>query len=594
MDVFKLKGSVELDIKDVVSGLDKVDQKVKSTDKSINKISDSSKKTSDAMSKMKKMGQNAMGTIDKWAKRGAIAVGALASGILAMGIKGNASLETSITSWSTLLGTQEQAKTMMDDITKYAARTPFSKMGVDEMAKQLHNAGFEGQAMFDQMTKFGNMGSAFAVQEDSLKEMVRQYSQVQMAGTAYTEDLNILQDRGIPIYKALSETLGIAVGDVKKMASEGALTADIYNQALDSIANGTVGAMEAQSKTFSGMLSTIKDNVANISQKVIKPIFEKIIEYMPLIMQLTDEFSANIDSGKGIMEGMKDAIISVFGEDTYNKIMGVIGVVKNLTIAYLILKGVMAIATIINTLSTAYTALSGAMTALKGSTVAQTIAQWAMNSAWLASPITWIIAGIVAVIAIFVLLWNKCEGFRNFWIELWEIIKTAFGAAKDWIGEKVTSLVDGAKNKFEELKDGIMKPINWAKSKLKDAIETMKGFFKFDWSLPKIKLPHFNISGKFSLNPPSIPKFNVDWYSKGAIFTQPTVLGNIGVGDADNGKGSKAEAILPIDDLRDMIKDLLQVTIPLYIDSREFAKATAKPMKDEIDALQMRDVRLRY
>lgn len=594
MDVFKLKGSVELDIKDVVSGLDKVDQKVKSTDTSINKISDSSKKTSDAMSKMKKMGQNTMGTIDKWAKRGAIAVGGLATAILGMGIKGNASLETSITSWSTLLGTQEEAKNMMDEITNYAAKTPFSKMGVDAMAKQLHNAGYEGQAMFDQLTKFGNMGSAFGIQEDSLKEMVRQYSQVQMAQVAYTEDLNILQDRGIPIYKALSETLGVSVADVKKLASEGQLSADIYNAAIDSIANNTEGAMDAQSKTFSGMLSTLKDNITNISQQVLEPIFERLLEFMPKILEVTDAFTLAIDEGKGIVESMKDAILQVFGEETYNKIMNTIGVVEGLVVAYLALKGAMAISNLITTMHDGYLALSEVMIKIKGSTMAQTIAQWAMNSAFLASPITWVVAGIAAIIAIFILLWNKCEGFRNFWIELWEIIKTAFGAAKDWIGEKVTSLVDGAKNKFEELKDGIMKPINWAKDKLKDAIETMKDFFKFDWSLPKIKLPHFNISGKFSLNPPSIPKFNVDWYSKGAIFTQPTVLGNIGVGDADNGKGSKAEAILPIDDLRDMIKDLLQVTIPLYIDSREFAKATAKPMKDEIDALQMRDVRLRY
>ena len=62
----------------------------------------------------------------------------------------------------------------------------------------------------------------------------RQYSQVKQAGLAYTEDLNILQDRGIPIYKALAEELDINTADVKKWASEGKISADIYqgNQRL--------------------------------------------------------------------------------------------------------------------------------------------------------------------------------------------------------------------------------------------------------------------------------------------------------------------------------------------------------------------------
>lgn len=583
MDLFKLKGSVELNSKDVIKGLDEIDRKAKTTDKSIGTISTSSDKTSAAMSKMKKMGQNAMETIDKWARRGAIAVGGLATAFIGMGIKSNASLETSITSWTTLLGTQEDAKKMMDDITKYAAKTPFSKMGVDEMAKQLTNAGYSGDDLFNQLTKFGNMGSAFGVQEDSLKEMVRQYSQVQMAGTAYTEDLNILQDRGIPIYKALSEVLGVSVADVKKMASEGQISAEIYNAAIDSIASNTEGAMDAQSKTFSGMLSTLKDNITNISQQIIKPLFEKILEIMPKILELTDTFTANIDSGKGIMESMKDAIIEVFGEETYNKIMGIIDVVKWLTLAYMGLKVAMFITDIITGLSTVFGALKGVMLAVKGSTVAQTIAQWALNSAFLACPVTWIVLAVLAIIAIFVLLWNKCDGFRNFWIGLWETIKSAFGTAKDWIVEKITDFVIKSLEKFLKFKEGVTNVFNNVRDFIKGAIDKIKGFFDFEWSLPKIKLPHFSMTGKFSLNPPSIPKIGVDWYSKGAIFTQPTVLGNIGVGDANNGRGSKPEAVLPIDDLRGMIKDLLQVAVSLNIDGREFTRQVVAPHQDEFN-----------
>lgn len=465
------------------------------------------------------------------------------------------------------------------------------------MAKQLHNAGFEGQNLFDQLTKFGNMGSAFGVQEDSLKEMVRQYSQVQMAGTAYTEDLNIIQDRGIPIYKALSETLNVSVADVKKMASEGKITAEVYNQALDSIASGTNGAMEAQSKTFSGMLSTIQDNVVNISQKIIQPIFGKVIEYMPSLIELADNFSANLDEGKGILDSLKESITTVFGEDTWNKMTMVTTVVMGLVGAYTILKGVMFMSDLINSVSSAWGVLSSAMGIGTAVTEGATVAQTGLNLAWLASPTTWIIAGIMAVVAVFIVLWNKCEGFRNFWIGLWDKTVSVFNSAKDSVVNGVSDMASKALNKFNEIKQGITDKINGAKDAVKSAIDKIKGFFNFNWELPKIKLPHFNISGKFSLNPPSIPKFDVDWYSTGGIFTKPTIIGGVGVGDADNGRGRQAEAVLPLEpfykELEAMFMKYSSRPLYLSIDGKVFMRGVASS-KDELDKYDYRSPRLSY
>lgn len=596
-DVFRLSSSIELDINDVMSGLQQVDRQSEETRDSLENIEDSADSVSGRFSGLGKMAQSGLKVVDKWAKIGATAVAGLASGMIALGIKSNASLETSQVAWTTLLGTEEEAKNMLEDITKYAATTPFSKTGVDTMSKQLHNAGFEGQNLFDQLTKFGNMGSAFGIQEDSLSEMVRQYSQVQMAQVAYTEDLNILQDRGIPIYKALAEVTGTTVAEVKNMASQGKITADVYNQALDSIASGTNGAMEAQSKTFSGMLSTIQDNVVNISQKIIQPIFEKVLEYMPMIIELADNFSANLDEGKGVLDSLKEAITTVFGEDTWNKITMATTVVMGLVGAYAILKGVMFMSDLINSVSSAWGVLSSAMGIGTAVTEGATVAQTGLNLAWLASPITWIIAGIVAVIAIFVLLWNKCEGFRNFWIGLWDKVVSSFKSAKDSVVNGVSDMTSKAVNKFNEIKQGITDKINGAKDAVKSAIDKIKGFFNFDWSLPKIKLPHFNISGKFSLNPPSIPTFGVDWYSSGGIFTKPTIIGNIGVGDADNGKGRQAEAVLPLKPFYQEMESMFikYSSRPLYldVDGKSFLRATAKN-KDVWDSYDYRNPRLTY
>ena len=106
----------------------------------------------------------------------------------------------------------------------------------------------------------------------------------------------------------------------------------------------------------------------------------------------------------------------------------------------------------------------------------------------------------------------------------------------------VNNVLNNVVNKFNS---GMEK----AKSAISKGINAMKNMFNITFPTPKIKLPRISISGSFSLNPPSVPKFGISWYSKGAIFKRPTVLGGIGVGDSHNGIGSNAEAILPINQL---------------------------------------------
>ena len=106
----------------------------------------------------------------------------------------------------------------------------------------------------------------------------------------------------------------------------------------------------------------------------------------------------------------------------------------------------------------------------------------------------------------------------------------------------VNNVLNNIVNKFNS---GMEK----AKSAISKGINAMKNMFNITFPTPKIKLPRISISGSFSLNPPSVPKFGISWYSKGAIFKRPTVLGGMGVGDAHNGIGSGAEAILPIKEL---------------------------------------------
>ena len=388
----------------------------------------------------------------------------ITTSIVKMGIEGNASLETSITSWTTLLGTQEQAKQMMDDITNYAASTPFSKVGVDEMAKQLSNAGFAGEDLFNQLTKFGNMGSAFGIQEDSLKEMVRQYSQVQMAQVAYTEDLNILQDRGIPIYKGLAEVMGVTVAEVKKMAGEGKITADIYNEAINSIASNTEGAMEAQSKTFSGLMSTLQDVTSNIVTKIVEPLFNKVNELLNIAMPILDSFNSKLNEGQSfwtalketvdeflpslnpvmeIMENLGEAITTGLGWIMDNG-EALIGIVISLGTAMMVLN----VANMIQGMVEAYKAW-------KIATEGMTIAQWLMNTALLANPIGLVVAAIAGLIVWLVYLWNTNDGFRDAvtsaWNKILEVGKNVWNWISNFFTVSIPNAINTAINFFSQL-----------------------------------------------------------------------------------------------------------------------------------------------
>ncbi|MDJ8951060.1 tape measure protein [Clostridium perfringens] len=428
------------------------------------------------------------------------------------GISYDALSEQALVAWTTILGSHSEAVKMMEKITDYAAETPFSKMGVDTMAKQLANADFKGQALFDQLTKFGDMGSAFGIQEDSLKEMVRQYAQVQQAQVAYTEDLNILQDRGIPIFKALGEVMGVPVSQVKKLASQGKITADVYNKAIDSIASHTKGAMEGQSQTFNGMMSTLEDNLSVLWGYLAQDWFEGIKGSLGSFLPKFEEFVKLVGT-----DGLSGAISKTIPElsPLVEMLSNIGNLLRTIVIPSLFKLGlwcsqhINVIATLVITLGTLNLAIKSvfaieriilfiqsfkkAILAIKEFeilTKLATAAQWLFNAALSANPIGLVIIGLVALIAGLAYLWNTSEGFRNFWINAWESIKNTCKVAVDGISKFFTdtipnafkSLINSAKstkdffvNGFEYIKNSI---IQWGV----DALATFKNWGDNVWN----------------------------------------------------------------------------------------------------------------
>lgn len=385
------------------------------------------------------------------------------SSVYKTGIEYNALSEQAQVAWSTILGSHEAASKMMAEITDYAAKTPFSKMGVDTMAKQLTNAGFEGQEVFDQLTKIGDMGSAFGIQEDSLREMVRQYAQVQQAQVAYTEDLNILQDRGIPIYKALGEVMGVPVSQVKKLASQGKVTADVYNKAIDSMANKTKGAMESQSETFNGMMSTLEDNLSILWGYLTKDWFDNMKNSLSSFLPKLEDFVTLVGT-----DGFTGAVDKMLPQ--LSPLVNLLSDIGSLLITVVIpslldfggwvaehIQPIAFLGTVIGSLALgfkAYSIISSIIPLVQGlaavfgllevETLGEAAAQWLFNAALSANPIGLVIIGLVALIAGLVYLWNTSEGFRNFWINAWESIKNTCSIAIDGISKFFTDTIPSA------------------------------------------------------------------------------------------------------------------------------------------------------
>lgn len=153
----------------------------------------------------------------------------------------------------------------------------------------------------------------------------------------------------------------------------------------------------------------------------------------------------------------------------------------------------------------------------------------------------------------------------------WNDIKDGVKEADTWFGEKFESAKEKAQNPFQkigswfserwnDIQNALKEIPNWfknlfndamdnAKSAVQSGVDALKSIFDFEWHLPKLELPHINITGGFSLNPPSFPSFDISWYARGGVFNSPSI---IGVGEAGQ------EAVMPLERNTGWISTLAQ------------------------------------
>ena len=193
-----------------------------------------------------------------------------------------------------------------------------------------------------------------------------------------------------------------------------------------------------------GDISTILINVGNTIKQALISLAPYIVKIISLLSALFGWISKNKEMLLTLAKVIVPVVAAIKLYNTYIAIQN----------ALLKLNATTAIFT------------KTAQLAQAAATKVVTAAQWLLNVAMSANPITWIIIAIVALIAIFVLLWNKCEGFRNFWIGLWEWIVNAAQGAWEWIKGAV---------------GGIVSAIQTGWNFIKGIFDTVIGFIKNNW-----------------------------------------------------------------------------------------------------------------
>lgn len=578
MDLFKLLGTIAVDNASANKALEETGQMGRQTEDKLTKA-------------FSGIGKGAV-VVGKAVASGLAVAGTAIGGVVAKAVQGYADYEQLVGGVDTLFKgssakVQEyaanafktaglSANEYMETVTSFSASLLQSLGG--DTAKAAEKADLAITDMSDNANKMGtsmemiqNAYQGFAKQNytmlDNLKlgyggtqeEMQRLLKDAQaISGIEY--DISSYADVVDAIHVIQTE-MGITGTTAKEaqatISGSIAMTKSAWSNLMVGLAQDNANIPQLVTNVVSSGAQVLK-NIIPVAKQVLESIPAAISEISP---RAGAAFQGMINIFTAALPVLKTALTTTF--DIITKAFNFISEHTGLLTAVAVAIGVIVTAL---GMYNAVAAIKAAMAAAEVTTV------WGLVSAYAAqavamvaaiAPYLAIAAAIAAVIAIGVLLVKNWDTIKAKCSELVASVGAKFSAMRDGIAEKLNSVKTKALSIFTNIKDTISEKIQSARDAVKAAIDKIKGFFDFEWSLPKIKLPHFSITGKFSLNPPSIPHFSVEWYKKAMlnpmIMTEPTIFGyNPKTGKAMGGGEAGSEVVSGTNTLMNMIGDAVE------------------------------------
>lgn len=172
--------------------------------------------------------------------------------------------------FNTMLGSKEQADTLMSQLVRTAAITPFDLQGVANGAKQLLAYGTAAEDVNGTLVRLGDISAGLSI---PLNDLVYLYGTTMTQGQLFTMDLRQFQGRGIPLADELAKQFGVTKDKVSELVTAGKVGFPEVQKAIESMTNegGKFGGlMEAQSKTITGQISNIEDAIATMFNEIGK------------------------------------------------------------------------------------------------------------------------------------------------------------------------------------------------------------------------------------------------------------------------------------------------------------------------------------
>lgn len=466
--------------------------------------------------------------------------------LIKMGVDFNAQMEQYTVAFKGITGSAEEAEAILAQIKEDAKSTPFDVNSLAEGTQLLMSTGESAEDSRKAILALGDAIAYSGKGQPEFERMLQNLQQIKNAGVATAQDMKQFSSAGVNMYKLLADANHITVEE----ASQTKWSYEQITAALEE-ANSEGGvyynAMTAQSQTFNGQMSNLKDTL----QQAAGDLMENL---MPTISKVVDIISTLVENG------------------WLEKIAIAVGVITTAILAY-----------------------KAATLASNIITNAATVAQTAWNLALSLNPIGLVVAAIAALVAAVVVLWNKCDWFREGILKIWEGIKSYISFVIDFWSGIVNKIKDGIAtihNFFKEKIDGIKNFFTGLRDTVKGVVDKIKSFFQFKVELPQIKLPHFAIKPEGwqigDLLKGKIPSLGINWYAKGGVFDEPTLFGYNGglSGLGENG----AEAVVPLennlewlDKLADKLGDKLSLgntPIVLNVDGKTFAQTSISTIND--------------